>query len=107
MNEEQRLALGKSIVHWEHLRDRDPKMAPPTVGNCACCDKFKVTFDDEVEDCEGCPILQGTGKRYCLSTPYWEAVRLWEYHNGWSEEFGAQAGLEVEFLTKLLANGDE
>ena len=72
MTPQQRKALQESIEHWERMRDDPaPQCEAPTSEDCPCCHLY---FD---ADCQGCPIHEHTGKRFCEETPYRHAASIW------------------------------
>lgn len=93
-------ALRASIRKWE----RNAKVKHP--------DKYLLDSDDCPlcglffhHDCEGCPVMQKTGRPNCGGTPYIKAniaCSNWEWQAGPMEEAHAAAQEEVAFLKSLL-----
>ena len=98
-------ALQASIAHWERLRD-GKTLPDEGIGgtHCALCQAF-LQIGSFTPSCEGCPVKEGTGFRYCNETPYLEAARAYGLNGPTSLEFSAAASDMVDFLTNLLPTG--
>jgi len=93
-------ALKASIRKWErNAKVKYPDKYLVDSDDCPLCGLF---FD---LDCEGCPVMQRTGRRGCGDTPYIEASRArvdWEWDYGPMEAAHDAARKEVAFLKSLL-----
>lgn len=104
-------ALQKSIAHWERLATGNRKPDELVGGSwCALCDEFNgsIPFD---ERCQGCPVYEKTGKRFCAGTPWVAIERVIDHHYDeqataeWldnTEEARELAAKELAFLKSLL-----
>lgn len=87
-------ALRASIRKWEFitaLLEKAPRrqIADRGTDTCALCQLY-YNHDRFVDHCDGCPVMEKTGQRYCDGTPYG------------SEKGLKRAQGEVEFLRSLL-----
>lgn len=103
MNAQTLEALKASIAKWERNAEAKRPGAYKTGDeDCPLCNLFIYG------DCEGCPIFQNVGERYCRKTPYLVASRAWFDWNDNPKiaEFRyrahAAARDEVAFLKSLL-----
>ena len=99
-------ALAESILHWE----RNAIAASPggvKVGSsyCALCNMF--VRDPVIEDCQGCPVAEYTGRGGCYGSPYYTARNAlihWRNHpsnTNLEERYRDAARAEVNFLKML------
>lgn len=91
-------ALKSSIEHWE-ANVAAETWPDVTTGADHC--KLCLTF----EDCEGCPVLERTGRGACENTPYSKAYfawKRWRLGTGSREAFRTAAQAEIDFLRSLL-----
>lgn len=112
MNPETLNALKLSIAHWERLASGKRKRNEcVSVDDCHLCRMFNKhnTLTDPPQDtrCEGCPIKERTGERFCKNTPFIEAEEISEQVDKYAEpmdapEFQDAAQKELEFLKSLL-----
>lgn len=95
-------ALKASIAKWE----RNAEAKTPTeyrIGesDCPLCSLF--IYPDR---CEGCPVFDRTGERFCKGTPYIVASSLRTWWSAGDEGFRRRANAaardEVAFLKSLL-----
>jgi len=73
--------------------------------NCALCQKYFDVSDDEHKNCAGCPILEKTGYRGCVGTPYEEYSNLSNWED--EEEYLRLANEELDFLKSLRTEPEE
>lgn len=97
-------ALEKSIAHWDRLANnkaRDGEVVDAR--DCALCDRFNAGAGGCVYRGEYCPVRIKTGRRYCYSTPYYEARQHHriERHNRQSGYFQDEARNMRDFLISL------
>ena len=94
-------ALKASIAKWnKNAKAKEPQDVVLGSDNCPLCDLFQT----EVDICNGCPVFQSTGSRFCFATPYGQAVnglRHWRMF-GDRQKFRDAAEAEVAFLKSLL-----
>jgi len=86
-------ALQGSIQKWQNIVDGTGKDEGPE--NCPLCQLFYTP--QTLYDCEGCPVREKTGKRYCEGSPY----------QAWSDNEDASKNTELalnelNFLKSLL-----
>jgi hypothetical protein len=97
-------ALKASIAKWErNATAPDPTEYRTGPEDCPLCAVFQVQGDGQ--DCNGCPVRERTGVRYCNSTPYVGAATAhwsWRHSGGTMEAAHAAARDEVAFLKSLL-----
>ena len=106
-------ALEKSIKHWEEnakvLKLSDVKIGRADCALCGLFNDFNNCFG-----CNGCPVFEKTGRRYCDRTPYvianidrkrWSYAIMDNLSNKEREKarlkFQESALKEVEFLKSL------
>lgn len=94
-------ALNESIEHWNVLASTDNERARLGPESCALCARFNR--EDMLKDnCEGCPVMAATGKKYCRGTPYSNAfIASYRFGMG-SSEFRAAALKMRDSLVSLL-----
>jgi len=107
MNKATAKALEQSIKHWERMRDgkrhktKDDTdnsidgLEVPMAEDCALCRKF------DCQICEGCPVMNKTGKDNCDGSPYWKARYAFNERGVDSPEFKAAAQKMIDFLESL------
>ena len=101
MDAETRTAMNGSIEIWE----RRAKGEDISVGyrNCPLCMIFhgipRRERGENVIGCDGCPVAERTGMRYCDKTPYVDFVDIPETE---TKARMAAAKREVEFLKSLV-----
>ena len=94
MNSETLEALKGSIGKWEAIVAGTG--FDNGVDNCPLCGLFNndETNDSET-DCDGCPVAEKSGHKYCGGTPYTQFLR-----------WGIKAAQEeLDFLRSLLPAG--
>ena len=70
MTPKAKKALEGSIRKWEGIIIGD--RGDLGHENCALCKEFHSFADDgEASVCDGCPVMEVTGKVGCGGTPYW------------------------------------
>ena len=92
MDHKTKAALLGSITKWQTIVDH-PKIAHP---RCPLCDMFIV----KTGVCDGCPVMQSSGKAGCIGTPfteYWQAK-----FTGRTRLAAKAARAELAFLQSLL-----
>jgi hypothetical protein len=108
MNAETLTALRASIAKWERNAEaKKPAVYKIGEADCPLCALF--IYPDR---CEGCPVFEKVGERFCRGTPYIaaSATRVtWNEHPS-SEYFRdcahAVARDEVAFLKSLLPEAE-
>jgi len=76
MNEATLKALKASIEHWEQVVNKEKV----TIGR-ETCPLCRLFFSDDgilADACEGCPVYDRTGSRFCEDTPYDDVATAWE-----------------------------
>lgn len=59
----------KVLRHWRRMSEQGLEVKDrPIAVNCVFCHMF--LWPESGQPCEGCPIRDVTGKRYCAGTPY-------------------------------------
>ena len=106
MNIKTAAALEDSIRHWEeNLAAKMPLMAPVGPKDCALCNLFFF-----YSDCNGCPVMEKTGRKYCEGTPYRKAASTrmrWRNscedatRDEWREKWRRACRDEIAFLKSL------
>jgi hypothetical protein len=94
-------ALKASIKHWEaNAAAVEPDAASLSASDCALCMRFYELYGV----CNGCPVMERTGKELCRKTPYTRAIgALDAWHaGGTGTKFRAVARAELDFLKSLL-----
>lgn len=97
-------ALKASIKHWEEMSKTGLTLQQPEADQCALCRAFLIAIEDSDKSCQGCPIFEATGIKYCGNTPYEQASRAAD--DGNEERFKAEAKEELSFLQSLLPEGE-
>lgn len=104
MDNRTRVALGQSIKHWEeNLAEENPRRIKVYSTACPLCD----LFNQEDNDCEGCPVMEKTGLENCEGSPWIEAARAFEAwkqvpgNENEKERWKIAAKAELDFLRKL------
>jgi hypothetical protein len=92
MDKKTLAALKGSIANWEGV------VAGKGYSNCSLCDLFNYAGMPDEERCDGCPIKEKTGRRYCVRTPY----EKWEYAPEEGDEKRRAAVEELAFLKSFL-----
>lgn len=64
-----RQALLDSIAHWQDVVD-DPVNTKTGPHDCALCEVFNNDFRGAGTECQGCPVMEKTGKSFCKGSPY-------------------------------------
>lgn len=101
-------ALKASIKHWqENVEAKTPGQIRLGADNCALC----AIFNQDKENCVGCPVSEKTGHSYCEGTPYEEAVCKYAIFSTdpsikKKKEWRAAAQAELDFLISLLPEGE-
>lgn len=107
-------ALKASIEKWK----RNAVAATPSgyvVGplDCPLCAIFQPDNGSYADACQGCPVMEKTGTKFCDGTPYRDAF---DAHASWCREplgrglktaARAAALVEVAFLESLLPEGEQ
>ncbi len=93
MNSETLEALKGSIAKWEAIVAGTG--FDNGADNCPLCGLFN-NADDPETDCDGCPVAEKSGHKYCGGTPYTKFVP-------WGGIKAAQE--ELDFLRSLLPAG--
>lgn len=105
-----RLALEKSIAHWERMRDNPSTCGEnPWIKDCALCTLFvERDVDGQIIACDGCPVARRTGKPGCVDSPWEDAAIRWKMANclQWKDEarnadWRDNAQVEIDFLKSL------
>jgi hypothetical protein len=95
-------ALKASIAKWERNAEAaDVFEFKISEKDCPLCAMFKIWPDE----CDGCPVFEKTGAKFCRETPYISAAtarRDWRYGDGPADRAHAAARDEVAFLKSLL-----
>lgn len=112
LTEYQRTALVETIKLWE--LKRDGLLPIDGEDNCALCWKFKRRG---AYGCQGCPVFQETGERFCVGTPFLSACSEARESDPFYHDFSrrvflgpvvsndaarAAAQREVTFLKRIL-----
>jgi hypothetical protein len=102
MNAQTLEALEASIAKWERNAEaKTPAGYKIGESDCPLCALF--IYPDR---CEGCPVFERTGERFCRDTPYIHAsaLRTWwsEGDDAFRNRARAAARDEVAFLKSLL-----
>ena len=99
-------ALESSIIKWqanttiEHSEDVKINRQ-----DCPLCQLFSTPLNKY--SCDGCPVADETSEKWCINTPYSEALTYWEEwvftkHRKHRDAFHIKAQEEVNFLKSLL-----
>lgn len=104
MNSKTLEALRASIAHWDRLASGNRNKGEMIgVNHCSLCSVF---YSLTSLSCDGCPVMQRTGKRFCVDSPYGEAANIIEDNEGEAgydlPAFKETAMRELEFLRSLL-----
>lgn len=103
MNPTTETALRASIAHWEDVV-KDPVNANVGRSTCALCMMFNSPFEDRYRlrgtECDGCPVSERTGEKWCDGSPY-EAFSEADERDD-EDAMRAAAVAELEFLKSLL-----
>lgn len=105
-------ALKSSIAHWERLATGKRKHNECVgVDDCSLCGMFNKhkSLKDPAPDtrCNGCPVFEHTGERFCKDTPFDQAQDIAGMVDEFDEPldtemFKEAAQKELEFLESLL-----
>ena len=93
------IALKQSIEKWERRAVGEHNL-PLGTASCPLCRLFHGNYraDGLKNSCEGCPVFEKTGEKYCIDTPYRAyGVNRTDLH----------AKQELEFLRSLLPAEEE
>ena len=103
MNKETLKALENSIEHWRRMMDGEGRDGEcPSAQGCDLCAMFNPNGE---EKCEGCPVMEHTGRPICDDTPYYDALNAFNaQHDG--DAFLGHAKREYDFLCTLLPKKD-
>ena len=95
-------ALKASIAKWERNAEaKTPGEFRTHANDCPLCE----LFNHKPDNCNGCPVKDKTGEKFCRRTPY---VLADSANHAWRQGFGPQdrahaaARDEVAFLKSLL-----
>lgn len=102
MNYKTLKALRGSIKKWEGIVAGTKEDQGPS--NCPLCTMFY--WQDN--DCQGCPVMERTGKPYCAGTPHllWErSFKLSQPMKPYNDRTFRLAKKELAFLKTLLPKG--
>lgn len=77
LTKRQRLPLVETIKLWELKRDGLLPIAGSD--NCALCWEFADDY------CNKCPVMEETGRRGCVGTPYLDAIDVAQFSDPFSE----------------------
>ena len=89
-------ALDESIVRWTWIVQSGHMNHKLSWRDCALCGLYY----QQDNQCNGCPVMAKTGRRFCARTPY-EAVRDIKERSFDTSRFQAAATREVVFLKSL------
>jgi len=92
MDEKTLTALNASIEKWEKRAGGDHSESPG-LRSCPLCKVFHEDYREGGKSCDGCPVFERTGYRYCENTPYTAY---------YFQRTNANAQAEVDFLRSLL-----
>jgi len=92
MDEKTLTALNASITKWERRASGDHNEHLGMI-SCPLCKVFHGEYRGEGKSCQGCPVFESTGSRYCEDTPYTKYYR---------KRTTANAQAELDFLKSLL-----
>lgn len=95
MNPETLEALKGSIEKWRKIVEEGAHNRGAM--DCPLCDLFMKSHD-----CDGCPVREFSGVRYCRRTPYPTYMNMAAAHGHGSDEALTAARAELEFLRSLL-----
>ena len=92
-------ALKESIEHWKRLEEGEPNYnETPHGDNCPLCQ----LYDEESDDCFGCPIREKTKQDQCAGTPWRVAFKAWLYAStDWREKAKAMRVWLEDLLEEL------
>lgn len=94
-------ALKASIKHWEeNVAATSPEDASVRASDCALC----MRFYEQHGVCDGCPVMEKTGKELCKKTPFTRTINAldaWRW-GATGAKFRAAAQAELDFLRSLL-----
>jgi len=87
-----------TIGHWQEVVTGTRKYKLTT--DCPACKKYRYNTR-----CEGCPIFERTGSKYCQATPVVEFNELYLMHNSliWLDKSGYQQGDNYDLAIELKA----
>jgi hypothetical protein len=103
-------ALKQSIAHWQRMIDDPDGEDQPNGSQCALCRIFlpqTERWDEDPNNCVGCPVMARTRLSLCRGTPYGAARKAYLSHNYVRDEksrnyFISRARKELTFLKSLL-----
>jgi hypothetical protein len=118
MNKKTLKALKDSIQHWEDLAaGYGGSMNRPNSSSCALCQLFYGSrYEEDREDCQGCPVSKKTGRPFCEGTPYERVGKMWQsgqishidnFAYLRTEDFRTAAREMVKFLWSLMPTTEE
>lgn len=86
---------------WRNAEAKTPKEYLTGSKDCPLCELFYAG------DCIGCPVFEKTGRRFCVGSPYRDAVRArWQWQESETDAnrdaAHAVARTEAEFIHSLL-----
>ncbi len=67
MSNRSKVALDKSIKHWEDVKENDSPIGP---NNCNLCILYHQHKDGHI-NCKSCPVYKKSGTTGCYNTPYY------------------------------------
>lgn len=104
MNKRTRKALEASIKHWKENRQAEtPHQVSAYSDSCPLCELFIYSRPPE-DPCTGCPVMEKTGHRLCVHSPWKAASRAleaWRLLSTWRRAFRAACTREIKFLKSL------
>jgi hypothetical protein len=96
MDDRTKVALQKSIEHWERLASGETEPGEFIgITDCALCQAFIGDV------CKSCPVREATGQTFCHGSPYDAADQAGRCYGLNSEEFKKVARDELAFLRGL------
>lgn len=111
MNETTLEALRASIAKWEaNAEAKHWTEYKSSGGDCPLCLLFNKI--DDAPGCDGCPIFEKAGKRFCVNTPYVHAAAAFSRwadrpHSVERRDIARErARDEAAFLRSLLPEGE-
>jgi hypothetical protein len=106
-SDEQRELLWASAEHWLENWE-NPENARIYADDCPCCEKYYEPSAPEDENCDGCPIAQYTGERYCANSPWSKVNGFRKTRNRSANSIRYKSAIEEEYrFLVALALGEK
>lgn len=91
-----------TIEHWLRVYNGEEEIGSST---CPLCEKY----NKGLQPCEGCPIYENTGQRWCRNTPYIEVSNHFDTHESLTRAMGCSTcsdliSKEIDYLVDILFN---